>query len=65
MEDITIHAKSISDISAIGNDTIEVSLEDASLDSLIDDIGASILLDAMSIDDIKEYLADKEEPEEK
>ena len=62
-ETVTIFAESIEDVSANGPDVLEVTLSGVDLSQLVSEVGITDLLGSMDIEDIKQYIKDKEEEE--
>lgn len=62
-ETITIFAESVEDVSANAPDVLEITLSGVDLSQLVSEVGVSDLLGAMSMEDIQEYIKNKEEEE--
>ena len=62
-ETITLFAESIEDISPLTKDSIEITLAEVDVAQIVSEVGHESLLAEMKIEDIKEYLENKENEE--
>lgn len=59
-ETITIYAESVEDISPLNHDSIEVTLSGVDLGNLVAELDHTDILDCVDLDEIKEYIENKE-----
>ncbi len=62
-ETISIYCGAIEDVTPLSAEVLEVTMSDVDIGQIINEVGTDTLLDYMKIEDIKEYIVEKEKKE--